>query len=98
MGAAVGDHLEEAAAAVRILKVLLKVRGELVDLLGQQRNLDLRRTGILVVDGHFFNSLGLFLLRQHERIVSHPQELRKGGTCGEILPYKKPRYTQGRRI
>ena len=67
MRAAVGHHLKESAAAVLVLQMLLEVACQIVDLLGEERNLDLRRAGVLVVYGHFFDRFGLFLLGQHEQ-------------------------------
>ena len=45
------DHLEQAAAAVVVMLVGLEVLGQVVDTSGQQSNLDLRRTGVTLVDG-----------------------------------------------
>ena len=49
--AAAADHLEQAAAAVVVMLVGLKVLGQVIDTSGQQSNLDLRRTGVTLVDG-----------------------------------------------
>ena len=48
---AAADHLEQAAAAVVVMLVGLEVLGQVVDTSGQQSNLDLRRTGVTLVDG-----------------------------------------------
>ena len=49
--AAAADHLEQAAAAVVVMLVGLEVLGQVVDTSGQQSNLNLRRTGVTLVDG-----------------------------------------------
>ena len=43
------DHLEESAAAVMVLRVSAEVLGEVVDVLCENRNLDLCRAGISAV-------------------------------------------------
>src|ERR1035438_4849426 len=47
--AALADHDHEAAAAVVVLGVGLEVLGEVVDALREDRDLDLRRTGVRLV-------------------------------------------------
>lgn len=47
---AAADHLEQAAAAVVVMLVGLEVLGQVVDTSGQQSNLDLRRTGVTLVE------------------------------------------------
>ncbi len=52
------DHHEQTAPAVMVLLMDLQMLGEVVDALGQQRNLDLRRTCVRGVRAVFFyNSL-----------------------------------------
>ena len=65
MSAAIGNHLKQAAARVRIFEVFFQMRGELVYFFRQKRNLDLRRAGVLVVYGRFFNRGRLFPLGKH---------------------------------
>ena len=47
--AALANHLQEAAARVMILRVLLQVRGKFFDLLRKERDLDLGRAGVCFV-------------------------------------------------
>lgn len=70
MGAAVGDHLQEAAARVVVFEVSLKVERKFIDFLAEERNLDLGRARILVMNPRLLNSLGLFRLRKHARYGS----------------------------
>jgi len=63
MRLAVSDHAEEPAARVIVFLVLLEVIGELGDLFAQKGHLDFRRSGILVVDGGFFDDFGLLTRR-----------------------------------
>ncbi len=65
MRTAVCNHLEEAAARVFVLSMLAEVAGELIDFLREERNLHLRRAGVLVVDAGFLNNARLFLLGKH---------------------------------
>src|SRR4051794_12257553 len=50
-GAALVDHHQQAAPAVIVLGVRLEMRGEVVDPLGEDRDLHLRRTGIALALG-----------------------------------------------
>ena len=43
---ALADHLQQATAGVVVLAVVAQVLGELVDALGEQRDLDLGRAGV----------------------------------------------------
>ena len=47
--AALAYHLQEATAAVMVLAMRAEVIREIVDALGQYRDLDLRRTGIALM-------------------------------------------------
>ena len=49
------DHAEEATARMVVLLVLLEMIGQFDDPLGQKSDLDLRRAGILVVNGCFLD-------------------------------------------
>ena len=48
-------HFQEAAATVVILAVVTEMIREVVDALGQYRNLNLRRPGVRLVDPVFLN-------------------------------------------
>jgi hypothetical protein len=65
MRAAVGHHLEETAAAVLVLGVLLQMRRKLLDALAQKGDLHLGAAGVRVMNGDFLDSLGFLLLGQH---------------------------------
>src|SRR3989338_7628051 len=62
---AIGDHLQEAPAGVDVLRVLLKVLRELVDLLAEERDLDIGRAGVEFMPGGTFNSSRLLLRGKH---------------------------------
>ena len=47
--AALADHLVHTQTAVGILGMLLQVRGELIDALGQDGDLDFRRAGVALM-------------------------------------------------
>ena len=61
MSAAFGNHLQETAARVFVLLMSFQMLGELVNLLGQERHLHGRRTGVLGVDPAGANNFLLFL-------------------------------------
>ena len=63
--AALADHLVHAETAVVVLRVLLQMLGELADALGEDGDLDLRRTGVALVGGVVENDGGLLLLGDH---------------------------------
>ncbi len=58
--AAVCDFTEQPAAGAVVLLVILQVLGEHLDLGGQDRDLHLRRAGVLFVGLRFLNQLLLF--------------------------------------
>ena len=66
MRTAVRHHLEKAPARMKIFRVLLQVSGELVDLLGKERDLYIRRAGVCVVPSGAFHHRRLFLSGKHE--------------------------------
>lgn len=70
MRAAVRNHLEEAAATVLVLKVLLEVGGKLVDFLSEERNLNRCRSGIGIMLLSGLNHAGLLGLCQHGQTVA----------------------------
>jgi len=45
---ALGDHEEQAAMAVHVLRVALHVFGQFVDALGQNGDVNFRRTGVVL--------------------------------------------------
>ena len=57
---ALTDHLEEAAAGVMILLVDLEVLGQVVDSLGEQRDLNLGRTCVTLVSSILLHDSSLF--------------------------------------
>ena len=70
MSAAVCDHLQKAPSAVLVFEVFLQMHRKLVYLLGKQGNLDLRATGVPVMNSHFFGCFSLFLLGKHGSMYS----------------------------
>ena len=52
-----GDHSLQAASGVDVLAVHPQVVGELLDILGEYRDLDLGGAGVLVVDTVFSNDV-----------------------------------------
>ena len=63
--AAVGNHLEKAAAGMKILRIFLQMLGELVYLLGKERDLHIGRSGVRAVPGGAFHNRHLFLSGKH---------------------------------
>ena len=47
---ALGNHLEKSSARAVVLEVFLEMLGEPLDFLRKKPDLNLRRTGVLVVD------------------------------------------------
>lgn len=69
---ATGHHLEQSAARMKIFRVLLEMRRELLDLFGEQNNLILWRTSVLFVPFERSGHLFLLLIRQgHSHCVSN---------------------------
>ena len=60
--AALANHLQQTTTRVLIFFVSLEVLGQLLDLLGEDTDLDLRRTSVTLVGGQAGNNLG-FVLR-----------------------------------
>src|ERR1035437_4384603 len=56
--AALADHHQQPAARTVILFVRLQMFGQMVDPLGQQRNLHVRRTRVLTVQFKLVNQIG----------------------------------------
>ena len=71
MRTAVRHHLEKAPAGMDILRVLLQVLGELVDLFTQERDLHIRRAGVRVVPSGVFYNNRLFLSGKHVLLSYH---------------------------
>ena len=63
--AALADHLQKAAAAVIIMDVGAQMLGKLVDAVGQDRNLDFRRTGVALMGRVLFDDLVFDFLADH---------------------------------
>ena len=54
------NHFQQSPAGGMVLAVALEMLGQLVNLLGQQGNLHLRRTGIALVHLEVMNDFSLF--------------------------------------
>src|SRR5690625_133547 len=63
--AALADHLEQTTARVIVLLVILEVLGQIIDALGQDRNLHFGRAGIALLGRIFLDQL--FLARGRDR-------------------------------
>src|SRR5207248_11687487 len=63
------DQHQQAAAGMMVLGLLAQVLGEVVDALGEQRDLDLRRAGVLLAGAEARGELALSLARygRHRR-------------------------------
>ena len=53
---AFADHHQQPSAAVVVLLVDLEMLGQVVDTLGEQRNLDFRRTGVVCMHAERFDN------------------------------------------
>src|SRR5512146_2737339 len=68
---ALTHELEEAAARMVVLREAAEVLVEVSDPLGEERDLDLRRTGVAVFDGVLGNNLLLLFPRERHSILRH---------------------------
>ena len=59
------DHTRQASLRVEILRICLEVLGKGVDSLGQDGYLNLRRTGVALIDLVGLNEGGLGFFRDH---------------------------------
>ena len=72
--ASVTDHLEKAAARMMILRMLLEMLCQVADSLGENSDLDLRRTGVTLVDGCLGDDLPESFFSPHFNICSVTQQ------------------------
>src|SRR5262249_8342026 len=70
--AALADHLEEATPAVVVLVVVLQVLGQVRDALGQERDLNLWRTGVAWALLELRDGLGFANGRNGHRVLQSP--------------------------
>lgn len=63
--AAFADFLDETSAGGEIFLMAFQVFGEILDLFGENGDLDLRRTGVGCMGLELFNDALLFVLRKH---------------------------------
>src|SRR5918995_1976996 len=84
--AALGNHLQEATPGMVVLGVGLEVVGEVVDALGQDGDLDLRRAGIAGFVRMFLDERGLALGRDRHR-ASFLVDLEEAGAAS---PRERP--------
>ena len=61
----VTNHLLKASAAVMVLVIGLEMLSEVLDSVGQKRDLNLGRTGIALVSSVLLNNCQLFVLLHH---------------------------------
>ena len=92
--AAAADHLEQAAAAVVVMLVALQMLGQVVDARGEQRNLDLRRTGVALNalsqsdDGLLFDSRFLAHNRYLFQVIFADGAVRGNCRSEAYAPYR----------
>lgn len=77
--AAFADQHQQPSSAVVIMLVFTQMLGQMVDPLGHQRDLDLRRTGVTVVMSELFND-GLGVLHSHTRTTRGYEERQQCST------------------
>ncbi len=63
------DHLEQATTGVVVLGVRLEVAGQVVDALGEDRDLDFRLAGVVRLGGMLFHERGLALGSDRHRLI-----------------------------
>src|SRR5829696_5711456 len=68
---ALTHELEEAAARMIVLREAAEVLCQVADPLGQERDLDLGRPGVTVLDGELGDDLLLLLPRERHSILRH---------------------------
>jgi hypothetical protein len=78
MLAAVGHEAEESAARALVLTILIQMCRKLFDAACQNRDLNLRRTGVRIVTLNFADFVGLFSLCQHRGRIAQSPPIRKG--------------------
>src|SRR5688572_23438238 len=69
--AALADELEEAAARMVVLGEAPKMPGELLDPLGEERDLDFGRTGVTFLGGEPGHDLLLLFPRERHSVLRH---------------------------
>lgn len=65
VSAAIGHHLEKTATGMEILRILLEVLSELINLLGEERNLHIGRASVSFVYCNALYDRCLFLRGKH---------------------------------
>lgn len=65
MVATISDHLEKTPTGMKVLRVLLEVLREFVDLPRKKRDLNVWRASVCVVSGGIFDNRRLFLSGKH---------------------------------
>ena len=88
------NEAHETAAGVVVTFVHLEVPGEVVDALGEKRNLDLGRAGVGVVLLVFGDGGGLLLHVGGQASSNNEQGLAPGKSCSERYPRLSPEFHQ----
>jgi hypothetical protein len=71
VGLTIGDELQEPAARVVILFVLLEMRRKVINTLGQNSDLHLSRAGVFLMTAKFLYKSLFLLLRNHGNTISY---------------------------
>jgi len=85
VGAAVGNHLQQAAARVLVFGVFLEVSGQLLDALAEDGDLHVSRARVGGVQGDFFDNFLLFLGGKHGPYGSTGRQFAQGVSYLSIL-------------
>ena len=75
----VADHLLQTSAAVEILGICLEVLGQVSDSGSQDRDLNLGRTGVALMDGIGLNNLLLFIFLHGHGCIHLSKKIFAGG-------------------
>src|SRR6185369_7547088 len=100
-GAALVDQHQDAAARVIVLRVALEMLGEVIDALGEDRDLDLGRTGVALGLGMFLDQRFLALGCNRHRVtpvllkVEPPDDPKAVGRC---FDQRDRNFVRGRQL
>jgi hypothetical protein len=90
------NQLQQAATRVIVLTVALEVLGQVGNALGQDGNLNFRRTSVIWLDGIFLDQRGFALSSNRPRSILSKEEVSPRPGCRPGGAVKQP-CTQGRK-